>query len=256
MSGRLKGLRVLVTGSDSEPLSATLIARGAVPVAVPTIAILAADPAPLDRALQLSPSFDWIVVTSANGARVVLERLRATAIVLPATVRWAAVGPRTAAVLREGGIEPSFVPDEGTGLALANGLGDVAGVRVLLARALDAATDLPDALRSRDAIVEDVIAYETEEGPEASREPLGIELFQGLAAAVFTSGSTVRGFARLAGEPAVVLKGAIAVAIGPATAEVARAAGLDPWIADGRTPEAIATALEEAASARASSAGG
>ncbi len=247
----LAGARVLVTASAPGELCALLEAKGAVPVAVPTIAIRPADPAPLDAAL--ARGWDWIVVTSPNGARAVAARLagarraaRPTAPDAPPGARWGAVGPRTRAALQEAGIEAAAVPDEGTGAAIADAMGEVRGLRVLLARARHAARDLPEALSRRGARVQEVVAYETEEGPEDAREPLARALAAGLDAAVFTSGSTVRGFARLAGEPALALGDAVVVAIGPSTADAARAAGLSPVAARGRTPAAIVAALERA----------
>jgi uroporphyrinogen-III synthase len=244
-AGPLAGIRVLVTAGEPEPLSALLRVRGAMPVAVPTIAIRAADPAPLDAAL--AHAWDWIVVTSANGARAVLSRLpTADAAGASRSARWAAVGPRTAEVLRAGGIDATRAPMDGTGVGLAAAMEDVAGRRVLLARARAAARDLPDALRARGAEVHEVVAYETEEGPESSRAGIAEALQAGVDAAVFTSGSTVRGLVRLAGDPARALGDAVVVVIGPTTAEVARRAGLTPHASSDRTPGGVVAALESA----------
>ena len=103
-------------------------------------------------------------------------------------------------------------------------------------------------LADRGARVDDVVAYEVVVGPESSRAPLARALADGLDAAVFTSGSTVHGFARLTGDPALALAGARVVCIGPVTAEAARRAGLgDVRVAAGRTPAAIVAALADAA---------
>jgi uroporphyrinogen-III synthase len=92
------------------------------------------------------------------------------------------------------------------------------------------------------------VAYEVVIGPESSRASLERALGDGLYAAVFTSGSTVRGFARLIGDPALALAGARVVCIGPVTAEVARRAGLlDVRVAAARTPAAIVAALANGA---------
>jgi uroporphyrinogen III methyltransferase/synthase len=139
---------------------------------------------------------------------------------------------------------------DGTGARLAEALGAVAGKRVLLARARRASADLPRILRARGAEVTDVPVYETVEGPESARGPLAEALTRGIGAIVFTSGSTVRGFARLAGDPAHILRGTTVLAIGPTTAAVARLAGLDPRVARARTPEAIVEALESERGAR------
>lgn len=244
----LRGARILLTGTRAERLDALLRESGAAPLAIPTIAVRAADPDLLDRALARA-EYAWIVVTSANGARVVADRLELLARGgVPAEdgahgPRWAAVGPSTARALRAAGIEPMYVPPEGTGAALAHGLGEVAGRRVLLVRARAGTKDLPRILAALGAEVDDVAAYETEEGPASSRQALLAALEEGVDAAVFTSGSAVRGLARLAGDPCAALGGAAVVAIGPTTAAEAVAGGLVPVTARERTPEAIVAAL-------------
>lgn len=240
----LRGARVLITGSDGGRLAELLREMGARPIEVPTIAVHPVDPAGLDAALARAAEYAWIVVTSPNGARAVAERLAAHGARAPASTRWAAVGPRTAQVLRAAGIEPAVVPAGGTGVALAEALGEVAGLRVLLLRARTATEEPPRILRARGARVDEVVAYEIEEGPEASRAPLAEALAGGIEAAVFMSGSTVRGLARLAGDPRRALDGAVVVAIGPTTAAAAREAGLEPRTAEERTPESIVAALD------------
>ncbi|HSR25120.1 MAG TPA: uroporphyrinogen-III synthase [Candidatus Eisenbacteria bacterium] len=186
--------------------------------AVPTVVTepLPFAPPRLDR-------FDWVVVTSATGARALLDRVPAP----PAAVRWAAVGPRTAAALAERGIAAAAVPRESRGVNVAGAIAAVqspAGLRVLLARADAAAGDLPRALRQAGALVEDLAVYHTVVGPEASRVRLDAALADPrLAGAVFASGSAVRGLLRLGGEAGRRLP---AVTIGPATSAVARQEGL------------------------------
>jgi uroporphyrinogen-III synthase len=157
--------------------------------------------------------YDWIVVTSAAGVEA-LDEIRTGP-------RWAAVGRATARALRARGVEPSVVPDESNGLALANALPDVSSKRVLLVRASAAAADLPQRLRERGAKVEELVAYLTVEGPAAAADPLKAALADvDLAAVVFASGSAVRGF--------IALGGALtwpAITIGPNTTKVARELG-------------------------------
>ena len=250
----MKGWRVLVTGPEAERLAAPLAARGAIPVAVPTIAIRAVTgTGPLDAAARGAGEFDWVVLTSARGARALFERRRAQGLsAVPAGPRWAAVGPATAAALEAEGVTVECVPPAGTGAAIAASLGDVAGARVLLPRARIASRDLPAALTARGARVEEVVAYDTEIGPESSRAPLARALAEGIEAAVFTSGSTVQGFARLATDPRAALADVVTVCIGPATARALRSLGVAPTrVAARRTPEALAEAVAELAHARA-----
>ena len=71
------GKRVLVTASRAEPVCRLLAERGAVPVAVPTIGIRPLEGRPLDVWLEDLEAYDWVVVTSPNGARLVTEILAA-----------------------------------------------------------------------------------------------------------------------------------------------------------------------------------
>jgi uroporphyrinogen-III synthase len=101
--------------------------------------------------------------------------------------------------------------------ALADGLPDVEGARILLLRADIARATLRERLEARGARVEDVAAYRTTAGSSAAP-------FAGHVDAVtFTSSSTVRGFLqRMGGVP----EGAAVICIGPVTARTARELGL------------------------------
>ncbi|MGH7558804.1 MAG: uroporphyrinogen-III synthase [Gemmatimonadota bacterium] len=240
----MSGPRVLLTGSRPGPVGRLLEGRGAVPLAVPTIAIRALQGDPLDGALRRAEECDWIVVTSPNGARLVLERLAELGLDTPSRPRWAAVGPRTRKTLVAAGVTIAAEPAERIGAAIPDAMGDVEGACVLLLRSAAAADDLPRLLAQRGARVEDVAAYEIVEGPEESRGPLDLALAVGLDAVVFTSGSTVRGFARLVGDPPAVLSRARVVCIGPVTARAAREAGLGRIrTATDRAPAAIVAAV-------------
>jgi uroporphyrinogen III methyltransferase/synthase len=165
--------------------------------------------------------FDWVVVTSAMGARLLLDRTAAGPRPL-----WAAVGPRTAAELSARGIEAAAVPAQSRGVNVAGAMAGVeplAGRRVLLARADAAAGDLPTALRAAGAQVEQLAVYHTVAGPETSRQAVAAALADPeLAGVLFASGSAVRGLLRLGGREASRLP---AVCIGPATSDVARREG-------------------------------
>jgi len=212
---------------------------------VPTIELADADPAPLDAAARDLSGFTWVVVTSANGAAALVEAALRVA-VDPATARWAAVGPATAAELRRRGVLPSFVPARSSGDGLAEELPVRAGDRVLLARADIADERLPDALRAAGARVESVVAYRTLEAPEASRGPIAAALRSGsMDALVFTSGSSVRGLLALA--PIDLRPGVLATpacCIGQPTTAVARASGFTRVVtADSGTPDGLADAV-------------
>ena len=182
--------RILVTrpAAQADRLAALLSDRGFAPVVVPTVSIDAGSGAQaLDALLRSLEGADWLVVTSANGAAALAERLSRSGGRLPAHVLVAAVGPATAAVLRGSNVRVDHVPDTFRTLAIADGLGEVRGRRIVLARADAATAALRDALEERGAMVEEVVAYRTVEGPPTSRDPLHAALHSDLAGVAFTS---------------------------------------------------------------------
>jgi uroporphyrinogen-III synthase len=219
---------VLVTrpAGEDDPLVAELEARGYAVRAVPTVATR-----PLAVEWPDFDAYDWIVLTSATGVATLPD--------VGSAGRWAAVGEATAAALRARGVEVAAVPAVANGLALAETIPDAAGARVLLVRGALAAADLPTGLRARGATVDEVVAYETVEGPEASRPKLaGLDA----AAVVFASGSAVRGYLTLGGRSDVP-----AVTIGPRTSAVARDAGFTVVAeASARSAAELAAAVEAA----------
>jgi uroporphyrinogen III methyltransferase/synthase len=160
-------------------------------------------------------------------------------------LRVAAVGSATAAALETHGMPVDHVPSQYRTVTIADGLGEVAGRRVVLARADSATPDLRDALVRRGAMVEEVVAYRTIEGPAASRELIRAALQQPLDGVTFTSGSTVRGLrALLSPADAQRVTGLPAYCIGPVTAGVALRAGFTvPVIAAPHTAAALGAAI-------------
>jgi uroporphyrinogen-III synthase len=127
-----------------------------------------------------------------------------------------------------------FVPAIHTAVALAAGLGDLAGQRVLLPLADIAPDTLADQLRAKGALVERVTAYRTvpDTGP-AGETVTRLLRANAIDALTFTSGSTVRALLdRLAraglDATALIARGQwpATVCIGPTTAQVARERGL------------------------------
>lgn len=240
--------RILVTrpALRADGLAEFLRGRGLEPVVVPTVAVdRAAGAEALDAMLQTLDGASWLVVTSANGADALDARLDGDGAHLPDGVRVAAVGPATSAALRAWGIGVDHVPKAYRTLAIVDGLGDVRGRRVVLARADAATDDLRDALLERGALVEEVVAYHTIEGPATSRDPLNAALHADLSGLAFTSSSTVRGLLCLASPVGRGRARAVpAFCIGPVTAETARHFGFDvAAVADEHTAQGLADAI-------------
>jgi uroporphyrinogen III methyltransferase / synthase len=137
----LFGKHVLVTRPRHQAgdLVRRLEELGALTSLLPTVEVQPpADWSVVDRALAQLSRYQWLVFTSANGVHFFLRRLRETGRDLRAlgSLRLAAIGPATAAALREYHLEPDLVPEEYRSENLAAALRDrVHGQRVLLARA-------------------------------------------------------------------------------------------------------------------------
>ena len=229
MSG-LESRRVVVTrpAAQSGEICELLEAAGAVPVLVPTIAV--APPSsfePLDRALGSCAEYDWMVFTSANGARSVLERCAALGLDLGgvADLKLAAVGPATRQILSDAGLTVTATPSQYRGNQIPDALGDLDGGRIMLPRSDLADDTLPGLLRARGALVDAVAAYRT---TTQAVTPTGLAaLEQGVDAITFTSPSTVRGLVEgLGAANSGVVEGAVVASVGPVTSEAARALGL------------------------------
>jgi len=216
----MRGAGVLVTrpAGEADPLVEGLRGRGVEVRAIPTVALEPISFEPPDLA-----AYDWVVVTSAAGARSLLA-----ATTLRAGQRWAAVGPATSGELARHGVSADAVPERARGVEVAGAMARaqaLAGRRVLLARASAASGDLPAALKEMGALVEELAVYRTVEGPESSRLPLNQALAdESLGTVVFASGSAVRGLLRLAERDPRRL---LAVTVGPATTAVASENGFE-----------------------------
>ena len=189
--------RLLVTRPDAQQdgLMERLAQAGIGVVSVATVSIEPPTVADVARLASLIPTADWVVITSANGVPALAAALGGEP--LPTGARLAAVGPATADALERSGLQVAAMPTRYLTVAIADALGDVAGRRVVLARADAATPDLREALTARGATVIEVTAYRTVEGPLASRDLLRHALEDGLDGILFTSGSTVRGLLKL-----------------------------------------------------------
>jgi uroporphyrinogen-III synthase len=187
-------VRVIVTRPRAQagPLVQRLEALGAQVVECPLIEIERLSDAEIDAA-----GYDWLVVTSSNGAEEIARRGRN----LPPV---AAVGPGTAEVLRARGIEPAFVPRESSQAGLLREFPRPAG-RVLYAAAEGARRGPIDELGA-----DFVPLYRTR---LLTPDPPAGDVV------VLASGSAARAYAGVGGA-------APAVSIGPETSRVARSVGL------------------------------
>ena len=229
----LFGRRVLVTRSRAQAsaLSRLLEQEGAMPVELPTIEALPPETfTALDGALERLADYQWVVFTSVNGVQFFFERLRHLGkdVHALASVQVAAIGPATAQALETEGVRPNLGPQEYLSSKIVEAFQgiDLQGRRVLLPRADLAGRDLPQGLRERGALVDDIPVYRTLT-PEESRQAVH-SLSNGpkVDIATFTSSSTVRNLLSLLDGDRRLLEGACIACIGPVTAETAQELGL------------------------------
>lgn len=236
----LAGKRILITRAAHQAgrLQEALEARGAEVLSLPTIAI---EPpisyAPLDAALAALGSFSWLILTSANSARVLGERMQALNIVSSdwARIRVACVGPSTARAARELGLQVALVPERYVAEDLVESLRSLpeklAGQKVLLVRAAVARDAIPEALREMGVEVVIAEAYRTVV-PAGAIDGIRALLAPDapwIDAATFTSSSTVTNFFTLLHAAKVELpSGLRAISIGPVTSRTLREHGWAP----------------------------
>lgn len=225
----LIGRSVVVTRTrDQSPeLARHLREAGADVVIAPTIRI--GEPADGGAALRAAvadvSSYDWVVLTSPNGAARFCNELRDGRDL--AGVKVAVIGPGTAASMRSARITADLIPPHFVAESLLEVFPDPpdGGGRVLLARAAVARDVLPDGLRAKGWDVDVVEAYRTESVDYDDETRARV---RSADAVTFTSSSTAEHFVAAMGGPEAAAAGAppVVSCIGPVTAATARELGL------------------------------
>jgi uroporphyrinogen-III synthase/uroporphyrinogen III methyltransferase/synthase len=262
MSLPLSGCRVLVTRAAHQAgkLSVALREFGAIPVEVPVLEIQPPeDLGPLEKTIRRLDTYDWLILTSANAVKAVVECSATMGVTVDqaALPQVAAVGAATAAAARNTGLAVALVPETYVAESLVEALlkgtinasgheftraddtpkkegalapeNNFSGQHILIVRAAVARDVIPDALRAAGAIVDVVDAYRNVV-PEAAPELLRAALQQGIDAATFTSSSSVTHLAEAARAAGIAFPfaGVVAVSIGPITSQTLREHGWEP----------------------------
>jgi uroporphyrinogen III methyltransferase/synthase len=181
-------------------LSKPLQDLGAEVLEVPTIKIVPPEnKEDLKDAILSLHEYNWVVFTSPNGVTIFFDYffkgfddLRDIG-----GVRFAAVGPGTAARLRELHLKVDVTPDEALSSKIAIAIDSyesIENLRVLLLRAEVANRELPQALEKLGGIVDDVAVYQTVPQTEDPQGAAASMLEHGADWITFTSASTVENF--------------------------------------------------------------
>jgi len=227
----LFGQRIVVTRTRQQAggLSAGLRQLGADVFELPTIRIEPpTDLREFGELVRDAHGYEWIVFTSPNGVTAFFEMFFKLYDDVRSIggVKIAAIGPATAAKVREYHLTVDLQPEEYVAEAVVKAfakLGSLDNIAILLARAEQSRDVLPVELAKLGAIVDEAIAYRTV--PETEDVSGGIARFreEGADLITFTSSSTVENFMALKLPLPPHLKTA---SIGPITSKTMRELGL------------------------------
>jgi uroporphyrinogen III methyltransferase/synthase len=227
----LFGKRIVVTRTRKQAgaLSSRLRELGADVLEIPTIRIEPpTDKLAMAEAVRDAHGYDWIVFTSPNGVDAFFEafyKIYKDARDIGG-VRIAAIGPATAARVREFRLSVDLQPEDYVAEAVLKDFqkeGSVENLRLLLARAQEARDVLPAELTKLGAIVDVVAVYRTV--PETEDLSGAIARFreEGADMVTFTSSSTAENFMAL---KLPLPPGMKTASIGPITSSTMRGLGL------------------------------
>jgi uroporphyrinogen III methyltransferase/synthase len=253
----LFGRRVVVTRRSEQAggFAQRLTELGADVLEVPAIKITrpTETDAIVDALLGLN-AYDWLVFTSVNGVTaffdIFFRRFQDMRDIGGARI--AAVGPATAAKLRELHLQVDLTPDEFTAKKIAAAFEKfetIENLKMCLLRAEVANPDLPKALEELGAIVDDIAIYKTVAETEDPAGTGAALLESGADWVTFTSGSTVEHFHARFDLPKLLKKfpQMKLASIGPETSKAIRALGLEPALeAKAHTTDGLTAALLKA----------
>ena len=238
----LAGMRIVITRArpQTSALREPLEELGAEVIEVSTIEIQKPDSwAQLDDAIARLDEFDFLLLTSVNGVKKLLERLQACGRDMSALagLEVGAIGPSTASELERAGVRVDFIPKEYRAEGLIEALEgrDLRGKAFLIPRAKVARDLVQRELAKRGARVEVVEAYQTVL-PSLAPEVLDRLRTRAPDVVTFTSSSTAINFARLIKEQHLMEPSSVkAASIGPVTSETARQLGFEVVVEAGES---------------------
>ena len=230
----LFGRRIIVTRARAQAseFAERLEAYGADVIQFPTIEIRPIGVnAKLDEAIAELTVYDWVIFTSVNAVTHFYTQLRENGFDLRAlgTTQICAVGQKTVKALDEIGLCADFVPSQSHASAIVAEMQDMTKKRILLPRAKIAPDALPNGLREKGGIVDDIPIYDTVKAGGDRRDEIESDLLNGrIDMVTFTSSSTVTNFLEMFNQypPKQLLEQVYMAVIGPSTAATVEQNGL------------------------------
>ena len=198
----LFGQRIVVTRTreQASQLSRQLLELGAEVLEIPTIKIVPPDdPQDLIDAILGLNAYDWLIFTSPNGVGTFFDYFFKTFDDLRdiGGARIAAIGPATAAKLKELHLKVDLMPEEYLTKKIVSafqGYESIDNLRMCLLRAQVANPELPGTLEEKGAIVDDIACYKTVPETDDRHGAAARMLEIGADWITFTSSSTVENF--------------------------------------------------------------
>lgn len=179
----------------------------------------------LDKALKNISDYDFLVLTSINGAEIFLRKLREFKVDIRklANIKIAVIGSGTAEVLEKRGIFPDLIPKQYTSESLGKMLSKAVAEneRVLILRAEKGSKMLTEILDKNQALYDDIKIYDVAENSGFYEENKIVGDY-----VIFASSSGVRAF--FDSEKAIP-KNAKIVCIGDITAQAVRQHGINDF---------------------------
>jgi uroporphyrinogen III methyltransferase/synthase len=200
----LQGITVLVTraAGQSSQFTELLEGEGAKVVEMPALEITPPSSwEELDEAIANLSGFDWLILTSSNGVDYFCDRLLSQGKDTRALagIQIAAVGKKTAASLKERGLQPDFIPPDFVADSLVENFPEpLAGKIVLFPRVESGGREaLVQGMQAQGARVREVAAYQS--GCPTQIEPAALDALQQQRVDVitFASSKTAKHFLQL-----------------------------------------------------------
>ncbi len=252
----LFGKKILVTRPREliSEMASRLREQGAEVLELPAIRIVPREcEGAMSDILKNLHTFDWLVFTSPSGVRVFFEDLKRCRLDIRhlSAVKIAVLGSGTGRELEKYGCYADLMPEKAYAQELGRALAPKCrgGEKILLFRAAVGSPELTEELKRVPEIkVEDLAAYDTvyETSPLVDVRAEFEE--QKTDYAVFTSASTVRGFAESV--PGLDFAKVRAVCIGRKTKEAAQALGMETFMAEEPSMDAVVRLVEELAKSK------
>ena len=198
MTDSLQGRYIAVTRPQDQAtkLTALIELAGGHAISFPLIAIAALEDYRIFQTqLEKLPGYDWAIFISSNAVQHGMPRLLQQFGGTPAGLRFAAIGPVTAAELKKFGIDDTLIPDDrfdSEALLALPEMHNLASRKVMIFRGVGGREILAETLRQRGAHVEFAECYRRT-NPQNDLQVLENRWHQGeLDAIVVTSSEAMR----------------------------------------------------------------